>query len=95
MIEIISINVGCLNQCTYCKTKHARGELASYSIKEITDRAIQSIKEGVKEIWITSEDTGAYGRDLEPDSNGIQPNIANLLSNVLNVLPSDCRLRLG
>jgi len=30
LIEIIPINTGCLNQCTYCKTKHARGELGSY-----------------------------------------------------------------
>jgi threonylcarbamoyladenosine tRNA methylthiotransferase CDKAL1 len=22
------------------------------------------VKEGVKEVWLTSEDTGAYGRDL-------------------------------
>lgn len=27
LIEIIAINTGCLNECTYCKTKHARGEL--------------------------------------------------------------------
>lgn len=32
LIEIISINTGCLNQCSYCKTKHARGELGSYPI---------------------------------------------------------------
>uniref|UniRef100_A0A0P4W9U7 MTTase N-terminal domain-containing protein n=1 Tax=Scylla olivacea TaxID=85551 RepID=A0A0P4W9U7_SCYOL len=35
LIEIISINTGCLNQCSYCKTKHARGELGSYSIGEV------------------------------------------------------------
>lgn len=34
LIEIISINTGCLNQCSYCKTKHARGELGSYPIGE-------------------------------------------------------------
>ena len=94
LIEIIAINVGCLNQCTYCKTKHARGDLSSYTMKEITDRARQSIKEGVKEIWLTSEDTGTYGKDLELENN-IQPNLPNLLRSVLNVLPLDCRLRLG
>ncbi|VVC96448.1 unnamed protein product [Leptidea sinapis] len=36
LIEIISINTGCLNQCTYCKTKHARGELGSYPPDEIS-----------------------------------------------------------
>ena len=30
LVEIIAISTGCLNQCTYCKTKHARGELGSY-----------------------------------------------------------------
>ncbi|GCC34663.1 hypothetical protein chiPu_0013138 [Chiloscyllium punctatum] len=44
LIEIISVNTGCLNACTYCKTKHARGELASYSVAELIDRAIQSFQ---------------------------------------------------
>lgn len=35
LIEIISINTGCLNQCSYCKTKHARGQLGSYPIGEM------------------------------------------------------------
>ena len=57
LIEIIAINTGCLNQCTYCKTKHARGELGSYPIDEIVARAQQSFEEGVVEIWLTSEDS--------------------------------------
>lgn len=32
LIEIIAINTGCLNECTYCKTKHARGELGNTTI---------------------------------------------------------------
>lgn len=31
-IEILPINVGCLGACTYCKTKHARGHLGSYTV---------------------------------------------------------------
>ena len=34
----------CLNQCTYCKTKHARGELGSYAPADIVDRARQSFQ---------------------------------------------------
>ncbi len=63
-IEIIPINTGCLNQCTYCKTKHARGDLGSYSPMEICERVASVIKEGVVEIWLTSEDLGAYGHDI-------------------------------
>jgi len=64
-VEIVPINTGCLNTCTYCKTRHARGDLGSYSPEEITDRIRQVITtEGVKEIWLTSEDLGAYGHDI-------------------------------
>lgn len=31
VIEIIPVSTGCLNSCTYCKTKLARGDLASYT----------------------------------------------------------------
>ena len=60
MIEIISVNTGCLNACTYCKTKHARGDLASYPIEELVERFKQAFQEGVVEIWLTSEDTGNF-----------------------------------
>ncbi|XP_039256368.2 threonylcarbamoyladenosine tRNA methylthiotransferase-like [Styela clava] len=88
LIEIISVNTGCLNACTYCKTKHARGELGSYSIEEITQRAEQSFKEGVVEIWLTSEDTGAYGRDI-----GVS--LPQLLWELVKVIPEGCMLRVG
>ncbi|XP_050712453.1 threonylcarbamoyladenosine tRNA methylthiotransferase-like [Eriocheir sinensis] len=88
LIEIISINTGCLNQCSYCKTKHARGELGSYPIEEIVERARQSFSEGVCEVWLTSEDTGAYGRDI-----GVT--LPELLWQLVEVIPEGCRLRLG
>lgn len=34
-IEILPINVGCLGACTYCKTKHARGHLGSYTVDSL------------------------------------------------------------
>ncbi|XP_069763973.1 threonylcarbamoyladenosine tRNA methylthiotransferase isoform X2 [Narcine bancroftii] len=88
LIEIISVNTGCLNACTYCKTKHARGDLASYPVEELVDRAIQSFQEGVCEIWLTSEDTGAYGRDIGTD-------LPTLLWKLVEVIPEGAMLRLG
>ncbi|XP_029446615.1 threonylcarbamoyladenosine tRNA methylthiotransferase [Rhinatrema bivittatum] len=88
LIEIISINTGCLNACTYCKTKHARGDLASYPIDELVDRAKQSFQEGVCEIWLTSEDTGAYGRDIGTD-------LPTLLWKLVEAIPEGAFLRLG
>ncbi|KAL5033484.1 hypothetical protein BDV3_000460 [Batrachochytrium dendrobatidis] len=91
-IEIIPINTGCLNQCTYCKTKHARGDLGSYSLAEIIARVESVLHEGVKEIWLTSEDTGAYGRDI-----GVS--IVDLLEGILVAMDKhiiqDAMLRVG
>lgn len=88
LIEIIPINTGCLNQCTYCKTKHARGDLASYHPSEIVDRAKQAFEEGCCEIWLTSEDTGAYGRD-------IGSSLPELLWKLVDVIPQNSMMRVG
>ncbi|OQR77917.1 threonylcarbamoyladenosine tRNA methylthiotransferase-like [Tropilaelaps mercedesae] len=88
LVEILAINTGCLNHCTYCKTKMARGNLGSYPIQEIVERCRRSFQEGVKEIWMTSEDTGAYGRDI-----GVT--LPDLLTEVVKEIPEGCRLRLG
>ncbi|XP_013397048.1 threonylcarbamoyladenosine tRNA methylthiotransferase [Lingula anatina] len=88
LIEIIAINTGCLNACTYCKTKHARGELGSYSIEDIVARAKQSFEEGVVEIWLTSEDLGAYGIDI-----GVT--LPELLWRLVDTIPEGARMRLG
>ena len=88
LIEIIPINTGCLNNCTYCKTKSARGGLNSYKEEEIIERVKHVITQGVVEIWLTSEDTGTYGRD-------IGTNIVNLLWKIVELLPKHVMLRLG
>jgi len=88
-IEIIPLSTGCLGSCTYCKTKHARGKLGSYDKEALLDRVRAVTRERVSEIWLTSEDTGAYGLD-------IGTNIAELLREVTNILPNDGpMLRLG
>lgn len=88
LLEIIPISTGCLNSCTYCKTKHARGKLGSYAPEAIINRAKQAIEEGVKEIWITSEDTGDYGRD-------IGSSLPELLRGLINVAPGHVMIRVG
>ncbi len=50
---------------------------------------VQSVvAEGVREIWMSSEDTGAYGLD-------IGENITTLLEAVIPALPSSAMLRIG
>eukprot|EP01025_Chloroclados_australasicus_P031033 TRINITY_DN3131_c0_g1_i1.p1 TRINITY_DN3131_c0_g1~~TRINITY_DN3131_c0_g1_i1.p1 ORF type:complete len:530 (+),score=31.12 TRINITY_DN3131_c0_g1_i1:150-1739(+) len=90
-IEIIPLSTGCLGSCTYCKTKHARGKLGSYSLDVLVQRVQQAVSDpDVREIWLSSEDTGAYGRD-------IGTNLPELLGLMLEQLPKDgsTMLRIG
>ena len=65
-VEILPLSTGCLGNCTYCKTKHARGALGSYPVETLTARTKAALEEGgVREVWLSSEDTGAYGRDID------------------------------
>lgn len=64
-IEILAINSGCLNHCTYCKTKQARGDLRSFDLDSLVKRAhFALVNENCRELWLTSEDLGAWGRDI-------------------------------
>lgn len=86
--EIITINAGCLGNCTYCKTKLSRGKVVSYPIDEIVDRALEAAAEGVCQIELASEDMGAYGTD-------IGTNIVELLLRLSDTLPPGVMLRTG
>lgn len=64
IIEICEIASGCLSNCSYCEVKLARESLFSYPKKLILKEIINSLNEGCKEIWLTSQDCGCYGRDI-------------------------------
>ncbi|KAL7069168.1 radical SAM domain-containing protein [Cryptosporidium serpentis] len=88
LVEIITVSVGCLGNCTYCKTKYSRGNLGSYTVETILNRVKASLKEGIKQIWLTSEDTGAYGKD-------IGTNLSSLVHQILDIIPPDVMIRIG
>jgi MiaB-like tRNA modifying enzyme len=85
-ISIISIAQGCLGKCSYCATVNARGRLKSYSIPEIKKAFSEAVKKS-NEIWLTAQDTGAYGFDLGT-------NIVELLNELLKV-KGKYRVRIG
>jgi MiaB-like tRNA modifying enzyme len=87
--EIISIAQGCVGNCSYCIVKEARGRaLKSIPSQEIVKDICSVIsKEGVKEIFLTAQDTGAYGLD-------IQENLPSLLKKVSKV-PGKFFFRVG
>ena len=66
VVEPIGISFGCLDNCAFCATKHARTSLLSHEPESIIKYIEDRIKNGVKEFHLTSPDTGAYGFDLKP-----------------------------
>ena len=60
--NIIQINEGCLNSCTFCATKNARGRLKSFSKNSIVS-AIRRLP--TPEVWLTSQDTACWGFDFK------------------------------
>lgn len=63
LVSIHQISEGCLGDCSYCKTKLAKGKLFSYPRKEIIKSIESDLVNGAKEIWLTSQDNAAYGLD--------------------------------
>ncbi len=87
LVGITEIASGCLGACAYCIVKFARGNLKSRKIEEILKEIENSLKDGCKEIWITSQDCGCYGLD-------IQMNLADLLRQIVEI-NGDFKIRVG
>ena len=85
-ISIIPICKGCLQNCAYCCTKFARGALKSQDIEAINKHFRNAIRQ-TPEIWLTAQDTAAYGAD-------IKTNLAELLEALLQNKGS-YRIRIG
>jgi MiaB-like tRNA modifying enzyme len=87
--EPIGISNGCLDNCSFCATKFARHILSSHPIEQIIKYIKLRSNEGVKEFYLTSPDTGAYGYDLKP-----RRTIIDLLRSIEG-LEGDFKVRLG
>jgi len=64
IVSIIPIAIGCSSNCSYCCVKFARGKLFSYPVEKIIEEVRAAVNDGCKEIWITSQDNGCYGKDI-------------------------------
>ncbi len=87
LTAIIQIAEGCLGSCSYCAVRFARGVLHSYPPKDIRLAAEIALKNGAKEIYLTSEDTGCYGMD-------IGYSLPRLISDI-TAIPGSFKVRVG
>jgi len=78
VVSIVPINYGCLGNCSYCCVHFARGQLRSNSIDEIVERVKQDLGSGAKEVWLTSQDTACYGKDVGTSLAGLLRRICEI-----------------
>ena len=86
-VAILPIARGCQGECSYCCVRRARGRLKSYPLSSLDQAFKQALGEGCKEFWLTAQDCGAYGQEI--DSN-LPKLLKALLAN-----QGDYRVRVG
>ena len=61
----LKISEGCNHRCTFCIIPSLRGDLVSRPISAVLDEARRLFEAGVKELLVVSQDTSAYGVDVD------------------------------
>lgn len=97
IINIVPVGNGCTSACTYCSVKLIKGYMQSYPVEQIVQEVQRSVQDGVKEIYLTGQDTGAYGLDwkqAEQKGNQKGMELPELLQELVQI-PGNFIIRVG
>jgi ribosomal protein S12 methylthiotransferase len=61
----LKISEGCNHRCTFCIIPSMRGDLVSRPVGDVLSEARRLFESGVKELLVISQDTSAYGVDVQ------------------------------
>lgn len=61
----LKISEGCNHRCTFCIIPSMRGDLVSRPVGDVLSEAARLFESGVKELLVVSQDTSAYGVDVQ------------------------------
>ena len=61
----LKISEGCNHRCSFCIIPSMRGDLVSRPIGDVLKEAKKLFESGVKELLVVSQDTSAYGVDIQ------------------------------
>ena len=61
----LKISEGCNHHCSFCIIPSMRGRLVSRPVDDVLREAERLVKAGVRELLVISQDTSAYGVDLQ------------------------------
>ncbi|MCS7110497.1 MAG: tRNA (N(6)-L-threonylcarbamoyladenosine(37)-C(2))-methylthiotransferase [Candidatus Caldarchaeum sp.] len=72
VVSIVPVSEGCRwSRCSFCIVPKTRPGFESYPLRSVVEEVRQSVDEGCKEVWLTSQDMGSYGlesgRNLLPE----------------------------
>ncbi|NWF73939.1 MAG: radical SAM protein [Nitrospirae bacterium] len=73
----LQICQGCVNSCTYCAIKKAKGHVTSKPLHIIIHELEQAINDGFTRIMLLGDDCGSYGVDLGFDFSDLLNELAN------------------
>jgi threonylcarbamoyladenosine tRNA methylthiotransferase CDKAL1 len=88
VVSVVQIAEGCLLKCSYCATKLAKGNVRSFDKNYILENIKFSLRQGVKEIQLTSQDLAVYGGEK---GRLLLPELLREISNI----DENFRIRLG
>jgi MiaB-like tRNA modifying enzyme len=78
VVGVVQIASGCLSACSFCQVKIARGKLKSFEEALILEEVVRLVRHGCREIWLTSQDNGCYGKDRGSSLADLLDKIAKL-----------------
>ncbi|MFT3861337.1 30S ribosomal protein S12 methylthiotransferase RimO [Micropruina sp.] len=74
----LKVASGCDRRCTFCAIPSFRGSYLSRPIDELVAEARWLAEQGVKELFLVSENTSSYGKDLKLGPHALQHLLAEL-----------------
>ena len=83
----LKIAEGCDRHCTYCIIPRLRGRQKSRSVADIASEAGKLAASGIRELTLVSQDTTAYGQDLD-----VSADLSQLLEQLAGI-PGDIWIR--
>ena len=63
----VLIAQGCVNDCSYCNIKKAKGAVISRPVGDIEDEVGRLYRQGIRTVTLLADDCGSFGLDLQAD----------------------------
>ena len=73
----LQICQGCVNNCSYCAIKKAKGYVTSKPIDRVVREVFQGLDKGYKQFMLLGDDCGSYGIDIGTDFADLLNSIGN------------------